>query len=284
MISRADGDGPATINVLDLYKQVLPRTNCRECGLATCLAFASAVVIQKRPLANCPHVPGPRAREVQAVLDAQQDQGRGLERNLSEDALNWARQRASSMRIEDMPVRIGGTLAMDPSGPALILPYFTGLVRITKRGISDEDGAGLDVWDKVLLYNHMAQGGSAPLSGEWIGLEQIPGSTSKVKSLAGVAEDPIAQRFDGRRDELSARAASVGGADVSQEYPFADLALRFSPLERVPLLLLFWEGDATDGLGAKVKILYDRTVQEHLDIESIVFLTERLARMLCVTP
>jgi hypothetical protein len=30
------------LSILDLYREVLPKTNCRDCGLATCLAFAGA--------------------------------------------------------------------------------------------------------------------------------------------------------------------------------------------------------------------------------------------------
>ena len=37
---------------LDIW-ELLPRTNCRVCGEATCLAFAVAVLQQRRPLTDC---------------------------------------------------------------------------------------------------------------------------------------------------------------------------------------------------------------------------------------
>ena len=52
-------------------------------------------------------------------------------------------------------------------------------------------------------------------------------------------------------------------------------------LPRVPVMLLFWDEDPVDGFGASAKLLFDQTVTEHLDIESIVFLSERLRQMLC---
>ena len=45
------------LSVVDLYKSVLPRTNCRDCGFPTCLAFAGKVVSEQYPLKNCPHIP-----------------------------------------------------------------------------------------------------------------------------------------------------------------------------------------------------------------------------------
>ncbi len=40
---------------LDIYK-LLPKTNCKDCGFATCLAFAMALAQKKVSLNKCPHV------------------------------------------------------------------------------------------------------------------------------------------------------------------------------------------------------------------------------------
>ncbi|MBU3933724.1 MAG: acetyl-CoA decarbonylase/synthase complex subunit gamma [Candidatus Omnitrophica bacterium] len=40
---------------LDIYK-LLPRTNCKECGFPTCLAFAMQIAAKKVELSKCPHV------------------------------------------------------------------------------------------------------------------------------------------------------------------------------------------------------------------------------------
>jgi len=46
---------------LDIYK-LLPKTNCKECAFATCLAFAMALAQKKVSLDKCPHVTA-QARE-----------------------------------------------------------------------------------------------------------------------------------------------------------------------------------------------------------------------------
>ncbi len=40
---------------LDIYK-LLPKTNCKECGFPTCLAFAMQIAAKKVELSKCPHV------------------------------------------------------------------------------------------------------------------------------------------------------------------------------------------------------------------------------------
>ena len=44
------------LSVVDLYRDVLPRTNCGECGFPTCIAFAGMVVSDKHRLDGCPHL------------------------------------------------------------------------------------------------------------------------------------------------------------------------------------------------------------------------------------
>ena len=42
-------------NTLDIYK-LLPRTNCKECGYATCMAFANALRKDSAKLPLCPYL------------------------------------------------------------------------------------------------------------------------------------------------------------------------------------------------------------------------------------
>jgi hypothetical protein len=89
------------------------------------------------------------------------------------------------------------------------------------------------------------------------------------------------ERFGGRLEELAAASTGLGGKDETGGKNNADAAFFFQPLPRVPLMLLFWDEDPLDGFGAAAKLLFDETVTDHLDIESIVFLSERLRQMLC---
>ncbi len=50
---------------LDIYK-LLPKTNCKDCGFATCLAFAMALAQKKVSLDKCPHV----AAEARITLES----------------------------------------------------------------------------------------------------------------------------------------------------------------------------------------------------------------------
>ena len=269
------------LSVVDLYRDILPKTNCKDCDFPTCLAFASMVVSEKLPLKNCPHLDPEVVARCQKELDQQHEAGKWTKRDMAQDALKWAKERASSMNIKDLPDRIGGELRGTGDDCALKLPYFKDFIIIKNDEISKDDGTPLNRWEQVFVYNHMAQGGSVLPTGQWKGLEAIPNTVSKMKSMKSHVEEPLVTRFGGRSEDLRAAAEMLGGRDAAGEMHSADLAFVFTPLPKIPLMLLFWDEDKEDGFEARVKLLFDETITEHLDIESIMFLSERLMQLLC---
>lgn len=269
------------LSVVDLYRDILPKTNCGDCGYPTCMAFASMVVSEKLPLSNCPHLTAEVVERCRPELEKQYAEGKWLKRDMAQDALAWAREKASSMKLEDFPGRIGGRLLSVGGGVVLELPYFTGAVLISPDEIKHRGGVELTRWEQVFLFNHMAQGGSTVPTGKWKGLVEFPNTVSKMKSMAAHVEAPLIECFGGRRDALMAAAGKIGGEDCTGEYPSADLAISFLPLPRVPVMLVYWGGEAEEKLETQIKLLFDETITDHLDIESIMFLSERLRQLLC---
>jgi hypothetical protein len=272
------------LSVLDVYKRVLPKTNCGECGRASCLAFASMVVSEGEPLKRCPHVDPDTLSRAQEEIDKQRAEGKWTRKDLAAEALSWARERAASVRTADLPGRIGGTLVERGGRERLELPYFRELLTIREGRVEKAGGQPLTRWEQVFLYNHMAQGGSREPTGEWKGLVELPNTISKVKSMKRHVEDPLIDCFRGRGGELLEAGRRLGGEDVTGSVSECDAALLLRPLPRVPVLLLFWDEDPEEGYDARVKLLFDETVVEHLDIESILFLSERIRQLLCGEP
>ncbi|MBN2469011.1 MAG: DUF3786 domain-containing protein [Deltaproteobacteria bacterium] len=268
-------------SIVDLYREVLPKTNCRDCGLATCLAFAGMVISEKLELRTCPHLPPELVEKVQRELDEQHSKGKWTKKDPAQDALEWAKERAASISLKDLPQRIGGTLKRQGDTVFLEVPYFSGTVRIQEGGITKEDGSPLNHWEQVFLYNHVAMGGCREPEGKWKGLEQIPNTVSKVKSMRDGVEEPLIQRFRGRPHELLSAGTALGGLNVKERYPSADVALFFRVLPMVHVLLLYWDEEEGERFDARVKVLFDANITEHLDIESMIFLSERLRQLLC---
>jgi hypothetical protein len=269
------------ISPIDLYRDVLPKTDCGDCGFPTCLSFAAKVVSEQLPLSTCPHLSPEVVAEYEHKMQEQFTQGKWTKRDTAEDALQWAKQRSSRIALQDLPDRLGGTLVSGDNGPAVRLPYIGGDVLITDQGMQKADGTELSLWEQVLLYNHWAQGGEKAPSGSWLGFQELPNTVSKVKTMQSQVYAPLAKCFAGKKDALIRAARSLGGQDWTEEYASADAAVYLLALPRIPVLIMFWDQDEDEGFDAEVKLLFDDTVTGHLDIESILFLSEQIRQLLC---
>lgn len=269
------------LSVVDLYRDVLARTNCRDCGFPTCLAFAGKVVSEKYPLRHCPHIAPDLLAKCETELAEQYAQGKWLKRDLAEDALQWAKKRTASLNVHDLPVRIGGELFAIDAGVALRLPYFNEFITIDGSGVRKLDGNELTRYEQVFILNHLAQGGSRQPSGKWKGFIEFPNTVSKVVTMRKTVEEPLVKRFSGKKEELYQRALARGATPMSPNEGMADVAVVFAVLPRIPVALLFWDAAPEDEFASQAKLMFDETVVEHLDIESIVFLSERIRQLLC---
>jgi len=79
------------LSVVDLYSKILPKTNCKDCGFLTCLAFAGMVVSQKHPLKNCPHIAQDILQNAEKKLMQQYKEGKWLQKDMAAEALEWAK-------------------------------------------------------------------------------------------------------------------------------------------------------------------------------------------------
>lgn len=269
------------LSAVDLYRDVLPKTNCGECGFLTCLAFASMVVSEKLSLDKCPYLSLKVVAACNDELQAQYAEGKWTRRDMAQDALEWARQRSASMNISDLPKRIGGRLVEQNGKQFFELPYLNKTILIADDEITHQDGTPLTIWEQVFILNHMAQGGSAEPTGNWKGLVEFPNTVSKIKSMKSHVETPIKETFMGKDGLLRDLAAKLGGRDITREFGSADMTLYFQVLPKVPVVLMFWDAQPEDGFDAEVRLLFDETITDHLDIESIMFLSERLSQLLC---
>ncbi|WP_022669210.1 DUF3786 domain-containing protein [Desulfospira joergensenii] len=266
------------LSVVDLYTRVLPRTNCKECGFPTCIAFAGMVVSEKHPLKNCPHIPADVLESAEEELEQQYKEGKWLKKDMAKEALEWARQKASSMTLKDIASRIGGNLETRDGKERIRLPCFNKELIITPDDVRDSAGGQLSRNEQTFVYIHMAQGGSQEPSGRMKSLKEFPNTVSKILSMKTHVEDPLKKEFSSKAGKLALACEAFGGKDRKTAYDSPDLAYEFAAFPKVPVVLLFW--DESQGFEAEVKLLFDETVILHLDIELIMFLSEHLAGML----
>jgi len=260
------------------FLKYVPRTNCGECGYAACLAFAVAVTKGGENAEKCPHLdpafttssgdPSTAAPTVGAGRsEMQEDRDMALVAHL--------KGKIRDIDFRELAPRLGADWS--PQEPDdLLFSYLGRPVRVGKERLLMAGEELVDPRDQILLYNYVSFGGGRPPDGNWIGLESLPNSISKVRTLATYCEDRIAKRFAGRTRILAAllqQLNSLPGPDDQS----CSVGMIIPVLPHLPHYLLFWDEEPEDGFEAKVKVLFDHHVMDFLDLESLVFAAERTA-------
>lgn len=106
---------------------------------------------------------------------------------------------------------------------------------------------------------------------DWISEKDMPGGPTFFRGPHAVPTGLISHKYNGFVQEFNQRCQRLNGLPLEM----ADGAYSFWITSRIPVAVLFWDGD--EDFSAEAKILFDRTITEHLTLD-IVF---SLAVVIC---
>jgi hypothetical protein len=256
-----------------------PRTNCGECGYAACLAFAAAVTKGGENPEKCPYVDLSQLGDEFSSKNRGKDGLEGVGKLLDEkdvELVAYLKRKTSQIDFATAAEAIGCTWS-GPEKDCLLLQYFGRDVELSHDGILIDGKDVEDPRDQILLYNYVHFAGGDKPTQEWIGMESLPNSISKIRTLRVYCEERIADFFTGKTDLLKKIAPQLGAETLDNPAQSCSAAFFIPALPRLPLFVLFWDEEKEDGFPAKVKVLFDQKVLDFLDIESLVFVCERMA-------
>ena len=266
------------VSAIELYKAT-SKTNCKECGFPTCLAFATRVIVEKKPLTSCPYLSEETREDLGGRIHEQQREGVYVKRDLYKITADHIRERLAEHDFSKIATGLGADYVEEEGKPHLRFPYLNRDCLLSKEDVLIDGVAADDHWDNILLYNYVHFSGNQPLGDEWIPIDNIPGHIPKKPELEHGCEEKMAAHFEGKADRLE-QAAKTLGAERVEDASNADIALSLLPLPKVPFFLVFCDAVPDVGFEARAKVLFDRSVTNYLDIESLVFLAEKFAEAL----
>ncbi|UCD89256.1 MAG: DUF3786 domain-containing protein [Desulfobacterales bacterium] len=85
---------------------------------------------------------------------------------------------------------------------------------------------------------------------------------------------PLVDRYGNDLEGFKKASESLDGEPLDM----ADLAYKFSPLPKIPLYYLLWEGD--EEFQANLSILFDRSIEKHLPADAIWGLVNLVSKIL----
>jgi hypothetical protein len=130
----------------------------------------------------------------------------------------------------------------------------------------------------LFIIHYLLKSKEIGILNEWISEKDVPGGTTFFRGPHEIPTNLISLRFNSNINEFKKRCEQLHGIPVNM----ADAAYGFEITSRIPVAVLYWKGD--DEFPAESKILYDRTITEHLASDIIYALSagicERLGKRL----
>lgn len=243
------------MNHLEIYR-LLQKSNCRECGLMTCLAFAAAVMRGEKRLDHCPHLDG-------KILE--QHGGRIAPISTVEEerwkAIESLRPQIQALDLAEAAGRVGAS----HNGGELVLNCLSKPFRIDSSGkvISD---CHTTPWLVLPLLNYILHSAGKKPSGKWVILRDLEGGADWERLFAQRCEKPLKRLVDAHTD-LFELIIDLFDGNLMENEAECDISVVIHPFPKVPVLIRYWrkEGDFDSAL----TLLFDSTAEENLGIEAL---------------
>jgi hypothetical protein len=171
-------------------------------------------------------------------------------------------------RIAEIDLKFAADkLDLQMIGEAVIIPFFDKSYRVSTRGIEDPSGRQPHLSLSVILCKYLLMCPLIePLGGSWMSFKDFKDAAPLIQAFYNSVTLPIAETFSGRLADLERAGRKIGGYRPADEFSY-DLSLQFDVLSKVPLLLLFNDGD--EEFPAQSSVLFERRVEKFLDMECL---------------
>ncbi len=252
-------------NTMDVFK-LLPKTNCRDCNDATCLAFAAAVFQGRKELSQCPHLD----QAVYDQFDGQSTQSSTIEQD-QEEALTALKSEVARIDLAAVAPRLGARF----SDGKLTLKVMGKDFSVDSEGNLSSD-IHIHGWVTIPILSYIINGTGKDIAGKWVPLRELPGGKTWYRLFGQRCEKPLKRVADIYTDLFEDMIHLFNGRQVEKHYK-ADISLVLHPLPKLPMLICYWKPE--DGLESSLNVFFDATAEENLNIESIYALGTGLVRM-----
>lgn len=176
--------------------------------------------------------------------------------------------------FETLQAKLGVSLV----GQELAIPLFGKSFKVSKRGLIDPSGErpAFDMCIILLKYIFLCPE-TEPTENQWASFRDMKDSGPLTGYFSNEVEYAFVKHFEGKLVALKNAGEKLNGysPDIPVSY---DLALQFDVLPKIPVLLLFNDGEEVFPAGCS--ILFERRAESYLDAECLSMVGRRLFMIL----
>jgi hypothetical protein len=258
---------PKPKNALEIFKH-LEKSNCRECGEKTCLAFAGAVYQSRKKIRMCPRLD---SKIVEHYSD-EENEARATEET-GEQFMESLKKSLAVTDLAEAAKRTGGQY----DGHKLMLKVLGKDFGVDSDGnfISD---IHINPWIAGPFLDYVINGKGVDPAGEWVSFRELKeGKDVSYPFFQKRCESAMKRVADIYTDLFDDLVHIFGGRKVDEQFE-SDISVVLHPLPKVPIMICYWKPE--DGLASTLNLFFDKSADNNLQNGSILTICVGLALML----
>lgn len=252
-------------NAMEIF-QLLDKSNCRECGEKTCLAFAGAVYQGRKKIEKCSKLD---QEIIERYSDASGDH-QDIDQNRDE-YLEKLKEEVAGIDLADAAKRTGGWF----SGGKLTLKVLGKDFSVDQNGKLSAD-IHVNPWVAMPFLSHVLYGKGEPASGNWVSFRELKDGKERYPLFKRRCEEAMKRIADTYPDLFDDMVHIFDGKQVAEQFE-SDISVVMRPLPKLPIMICYWSPE--EGLESSLNLFFDQTADQNLDIGSLFSLGAGLAQM-----
>lgn len=194
------------------------------------------------------------------------------------DRVDEIRSKLQKQKPDNLAIRTGAIYTPKENGVGEFrLPFWSREVILSFPDFSGkyaDTGDDVNTFDLTMLAYYFDVSDGAPIAGEWIAFNQIPGGMFYAQAFQGYSGDELAKVFINDVDAFIDANENLGGR---REF-FGNVAYSYQVLPRVPIMVVCWLGD--EDFPPSYRMLFDSNAHHQLVTDAYAILGSNLTRRL----
>jgi hypothetical protein len=250
---------------MDILK-LLDKSNCRDCGEKTCLAFAASVFKGKKQLSECPRL----GQEIVEKYTGNTRKAQSIEEDMA-DAVALLKEKIKTIDLSEAALRVGGQFA----GDRLIF-------RILGKEFSVDSSGGfysdihINPWLIIPVLHYIIKSAGTPVSGKWASFRELKDGMVRNPLFEQRCEKPLKRVADEYTDFFKDLLDIFAGRQVDNLFE-SDISIVLHLLPLMPMLICYWKPD--DGMDSSFHLFFDETAVDNLPIDALYTLVAGFVHM-----
>jgi len=120
---------------------------------------------------------------------------------------------------------------------------------------------------KLFILYYLLNVKPIDITNEWVSEKDLPSGAAFFRGPHTIPTHLITERYQNDTRSFNQKCKKLGGISINM----ADTSYRFDITPKIPVAILYWEGD--EDFPPEAKLLFDKTICEHLTLDIIFSLS-----------